>query len=250
MESAEAEQTHADMNYVTNEDAEPEYPIILGPFSPKSYNPLTGIMVIPSTLTPSVAIEVGMTVVDSNGVGHIITDTIDTEDDFTFILTPNDTVADFSKALIKNTLGSLTVTLESIQFRETYQIGCHVQGESFFLTYLHSIMIFILAGRYKQALLEARGFERSTLSSSQFLKNDALGVENAYSRFINITGYVRQVWPKFVGTKTTKVNTAGIGVSFGISGSNGPPGNNDKGVTQTDEDPWGVDKDALLIPTR
>jgi hypothetical protein len=248
MESAEAEETHSDTHYVTHEDADADYPIILGPFSPKSYTPTTGFMVIPSNSTPSVAIEAGMSVIDSNGVGHVITDVID---DFTFTIEPN-TVANFSKALIKNIDGSLTVTLESMSFRETIQVGCHVQGESFYLTYLHSLLVFILAGRYKQALLEARGFERSTISSSQFLKNDALGVENAYSRFINITGYVRQYWPKFIGTKTTKVDSSGTGISFGIAGSNGPPGINDSGNIQTDEDSWGVDVDALSIlsPTR
>ncbi len=246
MEAAEAEETHSDQNYITHEDSDSDYPVLIGPFSPDSYDVVTGIMIISNKDLVGTDLSVGMVVVDADGVKFPITDVLDTN---TIVLTPG-VDGDFSKTLIKSLTSSLTITLESMQFRETFQIGCHVQGESFFLTYLHSILVFCLAGRYKQALLEARGFERSTISSSQFLKNDQLGVENAYSRFINITGYSRMVWPKFIGTKITKVVTGdgnGTGVSFGLSGSNGPPGINDKGVTQTDEDSWGVDEDALLF---
>lgn len=243
MDSTEAEEIHSDTHYVTHEDSEPDYPVVIGPFNPKSYDAVTGTMVLPDALTPSVAISVGMTVIDSNGTAHPITEVID---EATFILTPN-TTADFTQAVIKNVNASLTVTLESMSFRETIQVGCHVQGESFYLTYLHSILVFCLAGRYKQALLEARGFERSTIASTQFLKNDTLGVENAYSRFVNLTGYVRQYWPKFVGTKITEVTTGdgeGTGISFGTAGSNGPPGINAAGLPQTADDSWGVDEDA------
>lgn len=243
MESAEAEQTHGDMNYTTHEDSESDYPILIGPFFPDSYDAVTGVMVISDRDLNGADLAIGMIVIDADGNNFPITEIVDAN---IIVLTPGAT-GDFSKTLIKNPNASLTVTIESIQFRETYQVGVHVQGESFFLTYLHSILVFILAGRYKQALLEARGFERSTISSSQFLKNDALSVENAYSRFINITGYVRQVWPKFIGTKVTKVDSSGIGISFGIAGSNGPPGINDQGKPQTDEDSWGVDEDALIF---
>lgn len=241
MESAEAEETHGDTNYITHEDTVADYPILIGPFSPDSYDAATGIMVISNTDLGGVDLSIGMEVVDADGTKFPITEVLDSN---TIVLTPG-VDGDFSKTLIKDPSASLTVTLESMQLRETYQIGCHVQSESFFLMYLHSIMVFCLAGRYKQALLEARGFERSTISSSQFLKNDTLGVEIAYSRFINITGFCRLVWPKFVGTKVKNVNSSGI--SFGLAGSNGPPGINDAGVTQTVEDSWGVDEDALLF---
>jgi hypothetical protein len=158
----------------------------------------------------------------------------------------------------------MVVTLESIAFRETYQIAAHVQGESFYLTYLHSLLVFILAGRYKQSLLEARGFERSTISSSQFLRNDNFGTENVYSRFINITGYVRQYWPKYISKKISNVfvtpvivpppgggpvtptpaDSSELLITFGVEGSNGP-GIDETGASQTSDDAWGVDSDAM-----
>jgi hypothetical protein len=244
MNSTEAEETHGDVNYVTHEDSEATYPILVGPFTPISFDVLTGTMVLPNSVASAITVAVGMTVVDQDGIIFPINLVLDSK---TIILTPN-VDGNFNRTLIKDISSSLTVTLESMQFRETYQIGCHVQSETFYLTYLHSILVFILAGRYKQALLEARGFERSTISSTQFLKNDTLGVENAYSRYINITGYVRQVWPKFIATKITSVQASGI--SFGLEGSNGPPGINAQGKPQTADDQWGVDADALAFPTK
>jgi hypothetical protein len=80
-------------------------------------------------------------------------------------------------------------------FRETYRIGVHVHGEPMVLTWLYSIVKFALL-RYKQALLEARGFERSSITWAPFAKNEAFGRENYWTRFCSITGYVRDYWPK------------------------------------------------------
>ena len=63
------------------------------------------------------------------------------------------------------------------------------------MTYLHSILVFALL-RYKQSLLEARGFERTSLSSSDLRRDDETLPEVLYSRYVTLTGYVRQAWPK------------------------------------------------------
>lgn len=102
------------------------------------------------------------------------------------------------------------VSLESTHYREVYHIGCHVQGESFELAYLHSIVHFAL-NRYKDAYLENRGFERSTMRSTDFVKNEYFDVELAYSRFIEITGYVMHVWPKNVSEAIEEVTLDIVG---------------------------------------
>jgi hypothetical protein len=50
--------------------------------------------------------------------------------------------------------------------------------------------------RYKQVFLEARGFERSVFQSTDFDRSEVSEGEFVFSRFVSISGYVRQYWPK------------------------------------------------------
>ena len=81
-------------------------------------------------------------------------------------------------------------------FRERYQIGCHVHGEPYLLLYLHAAVVFILM-RNKEDLLERRGFELSTLSSTDIVPSEYFEdtTENAYSRYITLEGDVEMSWP-------------------------------------------------------
>lgn len=202
LESVESDTTLGDVHYVPQEDTEASWPVLAGPFSPVSYNAATGIMVIPSDIGSSLVVAAGMVIIDRVGVAHEITDVLDSNT----LVIRSGTVADFGSALLKTAKPALITQLESLAFRETYSIGCHAQGEPVFLTYLHSIVTFVLL-RYKEALLEARGFERSTVSSSDFRKNEEFGNEMVYSRYINLTGYVRQFWPKAVSEKLRRLDT-------------------------------------------
>ena len=60
--------------------------------------------------------------------------------------------------------------------------------------------------KYKQELLEGRGLERTVISSSDFRWNTDRA-ENAYSRAIMLTGYVRATWPKDVNERIQSVDT-------------------------------------------
>jgi hypothetical protein len=59
-------------------------------------------------------------------------------------------VDDFNGMVIKSANPAYITELESAVFRETYALGCHVDSEPVHLTYLHSILVFILK-RYNQA---------------------------------------------------------------------------------------------------
>ncbi len=211
MESVESEQTHGDINYVPTEDTEAEWPILAGPFAPTKWTPATGTMVLPVATSQELVVAPGMVILDDTGTPHEILTVFDDESEppaipvISVTLTPG-TVASFRKAYIKGTKPLLVTTIESVSFRETYSIGCHVQGEVTHLTYLHSIVIFCLL-RYKQDLLEARGFERSTLSSSQASRDDRTENEVSFNRFLSITGYVRQSWPKRNGKRVESMTT-------------------------------------------
>lgn len=202
-DSTEAEVTLGDTHYQPYEDVASVWPNLTPKFTPISYNAATGIMgVVEGAL--KVVVAPGMIVIDNTGREHPI---IDTFDDGSFQVNPG-TVADFTNSVIRGARPSSTVALESVAYRETYQIGVHVGSEPAYLTWLHSIVVFALL-RYKQALLEARGFERSVASSSDFVRNETFQAENVFSRYISLTGYVRQYWPKAL---TGKIDTiTGVG---------------------------------------
>jgi hypothetical protein len=203
----------------------------------QSYDPVIGSLVFKLAEMGGVHLAEGMLVLDRAGRPFSILQVID---DITVLLAPG-LGADFSKVLLKGPRPKFITELESLSFRETYAVGCHASGEAIHLTYLHSILTFVLL-RYKQVLLEARGFERSTLSSAEFSRNPAFESEVVYSRFINITGYIRNYWPKASAERLEVV--AGGKVQFGTRGTFGP------GVDGGQEDPlWWADRDALS-PTK
>jgi hypothetical protein len=196
MESTEAEQTHGDVHYQPKEAVEADWPPIAGPFTPDEYAASSGIAVLPADVIGAIVLMPGMSLIDRAGKAHLIMEVLD---DYTVSIAAG-TVADFRNAFLKGCRPRLAETIESVNMRETYQLGVHVQGESFNLTYLHAIVQFSLL-HYKQDLLEHRGLERTSIGSSEFLRTELFGKEIVFSRGISVTGYVRQIWPK----KTTPV---------------------------------------------
>jgi hypothetical protein len=235
-ESTEAEATLGDVHYVPLEQTEAEWPVLAGPFRPAAYNPGAGLMKIPAQALNGIILAPGMVIIDGTGRAHSVLGVVD---DDTISIAPG-TVADFSEAMLKGSKPQLVTALESISVRETYQIGLHAHGEATHLTYLYSIVAFILS-RYKETMLEARGFERSTVAWSNFQLNQLLP-ENVYSRFCTITGYVRNYWPK-LATQTIDAVSSRLDVS--VVSAPGEKFVNEHGSV-SEEDSWLADADALL----
>jgi hypothetical protein len=197
-DSAESEVTLGDVHYQEKEDNDTQWPALIKPFTPEKYNAATGIMVVSQDVLDSIVLAPGMVIVDAVGKPH---DILEVFDDGSFTIKQG-TMADFTNSVVKGAKPSYITRLESVSYRETYQIGVHVAGEPVYLTWLHSIIVFILL-RYKQALMEARGFERSVFNSSDFDRNEMFEAEMVFSRYLTLTGYVRQYWPKDVNPKIT-----------------------------------------------
>lgn len=192
-DSSESDFTLGDVHYVPAENMSTVQWPTIATFNPVSYNALTGIMVLPDLGVP---IYAGMFIVDRVGTRHEI---LEVPEANTAVLLAG-TNADFEGAQLKPVDPAYVIELESAVFKETYTIGVHVAAESVGLTFLHSIVVFILL-RYKQALFEARGFERSQFSSSDMSVNPQFDPEIVFSRHINLYGYVRNYWPKSVKPK-------------------------------------------------
>lgn len=239
-ESAEADQTHGDIHYVTQELSPGDWPALTKPFTPVAYSPASGIMVLPDAVMSDLTVGAGMFIVNRDGRQHPILQNLG---DNEIALKPY-TSDDFTDAIIKGARDRYTTKVESVTFKESYQIGLHVMGEPVYLLYLHSIVQFMLL-KYKQDLLERRGFERTSLSSTDFRRNLEFENEEVFSRFITITGYARHYWPKDVAPLIDVVNSQ-LNIepvldfsAIGDDDSDDEPVN-DQGKSPGPDDPWGV----------
>lgn len=188
-ESGEQENTLADRNYNTEEIYQDVYPILFGPFAALGYDATTGEMTMPPELVDAVPPNEGMLVEDFKGNVFTI---LRAEGEKVWFA-PNSLIMS-SKLWVRSRFPQ-KVQLESVNFRESYVIGCHSRGEPYECLYLHSIVVFALL-RYRQQFLESRGFERSYISSTDLRVNDAFDAEVVFSRFVTLNGVTRQYWPK------------------------------------------------------
>lgn len=226
--SNEEDNTLADTHYKPQEDAlDAAWPNLTEPFTPIFQNATT--LVLPASVT--IPVFPGMVIVDAAGTPHEIL-TVTTGNVVTIEDGPK---ANFNGAVLRGGSPAVIQTLESAKFRETFQIGCHVDGEPLQLIYLHSLVVFILLwGR--ESLLEGRGFEKSTFSSTDFVREQYYSIETEFNRFISITGTVQHCWPKRRHQKLT-----GIKIFPKPIGS----GNLPSEAGDLDEQMWIGDQDSI-----
>ena len=202
-ESAEvaSEGTLGDIHYQYLQDLTAPWPDLTTPFTPTSWTPSTGMFILPPATGNQLDPVEGLIVIDQAGNQYPVTDVLD---GLTLVISGGGPNSDFTNCTIRGPQPSFVRHMESASFRETYSLGIHVHGEPVYLTYLHSVVVFVLL-RYREVLLEGRGFERSGFSSSDMARNAFFSQENVFSRYVSITGYVRQSWPKQIVPKITSV---------------------------------------------
>lgn len=195
-DSQEFENTLGDVHYrpieLVTKDLNNEWPALTPKFNVTSYDQVTGAFTLPESITDNLIVVPGMYIIDDAGAAHLIL----SQGESYWCITAN-TKGSFKKAVIKGVRPNTVVHMESATFKETYTIGVHVGGEPVYLTWLHSIIVFILL-RYRESLLEARGFERSSFGSSDFTKNEQIDAELVFSRYVSLNGVVRHYWPKHI----------------------------------------------------
>lgn len=192
-------------------------PFVVKPFVNTSYDPSTGIVLIPSNTKGLGAVSNGMILVDpATAQGYVINDVIPEG----VVIEPNLTIAAAQFAIVPQ-YQFYEARIEHTFFQETYNIGCHVHGDPQTLLWLHSIVLYSIL-RYREGLLEANGFSESSLSSSDLIPNAAFsgpGGEEAWSRFITLTGMVENSWiksPRRFVEKISLKEKASAGYNGGI----------------------------------
>jgi hypothetical protein len=189
-ESSETENTLSDLHYQSSQPANEDWPPLTPTFTPQ-YAPATGIVTLPEAISSAIVCTLGMQIVDRNGDKHQILSIIDRQH-FTIDVS---LIVDFTGSYIKSAYPRLVETLESASFREGYRLGCTVVGDPILVHWLHSILSFCLL-HYRQDLLEARGIERTSISSGPVVADNRFEKQNVFSRFVSLTGFVRNYWPK------------------------------------------------------
>ncbi len=202
--SAEDDASIGDVHYEPQEDCDLQWPTLYGPFSSAGYDYATGQLTLPLDAGDKLILAAGMLVIDDAGDMHQIVEVV--EDNVVVIA--KGITNSMQKASVKAPPPAFTAAMESVLCRETYSLGVHVGGEVEHLIWLHSVVVFILLA-YKETLLEARNFERSSISSSDAGINPNLSgeTERVLSRYITLSGYVRQMWPKSIKQKITSTQT-------------------------------------------
>lgn len=193
MKSSEDKNTLSDTNYEVREDKLEGWPDILPPFAPAQYDRVSGLLTLSNTDAAKIVPAKGQVVVTRNGERFSISEVVDNK---SFYIDA-DIHAELNGASIKGMYPPKVVTMGSAKFRESYALGAHVTSEGVFLTYLHSLLTFVLLRRRKD-LLEARGYECSSLDSDQVEIGRYFegSTETIHSRFIRIDGQVFQWWPE------------------------------------------------------
>lgn len=169
-------------------------PYVIKPFVPDSYDPETGILILPKTVKVT-QVASGMILVNPDtGDGYVIQDRVPGNG---IQLEPG-TQINATRLAIVPQYQFYRARREHSFFQESYSIGCHVHGDASTLLWLHAIVIYSLM-RYRESLLEGRNFAQSMISSSDLIPNEYFsspGGENVYSRYITLTGQVEHSWLK------------------------------------------------------
>jgi hypothetical protein len=168
-------------------------PFIVKPFTHEGYDPNTGILSVPDSISLRKVVA-GQVLVDAaTGNGYVIVNVTDSQIELEAEL---DFTANQVAVIPK--YQTYKARREHSFFQESYSIGCHVIGEPSQLLWLHAIVLYSLL-RYREGLLEARCFTQSMVSSSDMTPNQnygPMGAENVFSRYITLTGMVENSWLK------------------------------------------------------
>lgn len=167
---------------------------VIKPFTPLAYDPDTGVVSLDSS-TPGFDItEPGMVLVNpENGTGFIIQSVAPGA----ILIEPGHDISATQLGVVPQ-FQYYEARIEHTWNQETYSIGCYAHGDPQNLIWLHSIVYYAIM-RYREVLLEGNGFDESVISSGEISEDpnyEGPGGEEAFVRFITISGQVEQSWIK------------------------------------------------------
>ncbi len=181
----------ADEGFVTHEDSG-QILKVYSPFTPASYNNTTGKVTFPKGITTDVMVKGQFLVSQVTGQAYVINKVINAT---TFQITPG-IQDDFTNCFVSPPSSLYNVHREVTFQSESFTIGAHAENLPVHTQWMWQILVYSM-GRYKESFLEGRGFELSTWRSGALERNADFGVQNVFSRHIDLSGTVEVSWIKF-----------------------------------------------------
>ena len=187
-------------------------PITL-PFSPTSYDRLTGKLVVPQAVVDQVVLVPRQILLTRAGdeVPILSVSGVDT-----CYVQPG-LAWDLAGCVVMGAPPTHLTQLKCARFSEQYIVGIHTTGESYQnCLWLHSLTEFVLL-RARQHLLQARGLDCSQIRSSPLAPGQEVqgSPEMIHSRSITVSGKVHKYWTQDVVERVAGMN---FGMTLGTGG--------------------------------
>jgi len=180
---------------------------LVAPFVPESYDPITGIFVVPTDIDLG-AVNAGQVLLNPvSGEGFIIEQVLSHQ-----VRIEAGNQINWSKIAIFPQYPVYKAHVKQDWYRQTFTVAVSTSDPSTLL-WLEAIVGYILL-RYKVTLLEKRNFCESTFSVSDFAPNSNFsGPEIAYSRYFSLSGITPITWvddPSRIVEAVTFKNSSGL----------------------------------------
>jgi len=180
--------------------------VVMGPLTPKLFDPLTGTMTFGSgiNLITSNIFDTQFVYDSVNEKSYPITLVLDSSN--LLIELPAGAKPNFTNMMITRQKESYGSIRRSIWVYETHSLEL-MATDATELLYLYTTMMYIL-GRYKKHLWQERNFTIATISYSPLYRVDTQDdPNNVYAREISIRGRVEQNWIESTRPLISGVNT-------------------------------------------
>lgn len=161
---------------------------IVGPFTPDSYDKMTGTIVVPDNISLS-DVYAGQFVRDNkNNVNYVIEVVLDNKT----LMIASGSDPDLNGMTISPSTSQVGNTKKSVYCRENYTITC-VSVDPVELIYLFQVTMLVLL-RFKKDLFELRGFDVQTFTYTPIVPSADTQANNVWYRTINLSGRVKYEW--------------------------------------------------------
>jgi hypothetical protein len=190
--SDEVYNTLGDSHWAGYEKVDGGQPFFSRPFTVRDFDWTTGYVTLPDDVAYQAPLSSGVVLFTRNGRSFPITEVVSSK----VVKIDNQQLRiDLRDLRLRWPPQKYLMPLEGEVSRELYGVGCHSYHEPIHALYLYAAIRYALM-RYRERYLEARGFQASSISAGQLDIDSQFDSEMGYSRYLQLTGIIHQVWNK------------------------------------------------------
>lgn len=206
----------------------PQY--VVPPHTPAAYDPVSGLVTLPKPYTTQ-NMAAGQFLVTPDGKAYEVRKLAGKS---AYYIAPTPSLQ-LTGCWVAPSYSVWNLQREQTFMRHTYLLECVASSDSVQAEWLGAVVLYALQ-RYKEAFLEARGFELSSVVAHPLMSEGKYGADNVFSKNITLTGQAELSWIKFIAPRFEKT---GEGILI-MDGPRTPPGYQE----QVDEQAWRMEADG------